>query len=70
MNSSINQINQILAEEGAEFGFSYDFDQLRDRFVDGYEESIEEGDEWVTIKIPSGVETAFKTTTIGKALAV
>lgn len=61
-------IDAVLYEEGIEAGHSYTFGDLRDRFEQEYAASVENEDDFVTIKIPSGSEMNFNVTTVGLAL--
>ena len=46
----------------------YTFSELTDRFADGLAEAIEDGDDHVTIKIPSGSEFSAWTAYVADAL--
>jgi len=61
-------INGDLYEEGQEHGFFYEFGDLLGRFEPAWEEAILEGDDFLTIKIPSFYELNFETKIVGTAL--
>ncbi len=60
---AIAAINQELREDGTH----YDFDGLKDRLITAYHEAIEDGEDFVTIKIPGSYEIDFLTDSVGVA---
>ena len=62
------KIVKMIDQELREDGYHYTFDDLVDRWEDAFNEAVEEGDQWVTIKIPSGSEFTVSRKAVAVAL--